>query len=37
METVRRHMRDKSDVIGVIVLAGCAVVSYSLLGAYLLR
>lgn len=30
-------MRDKSDVIGVILLASCAVVAYSLMGAYLLR
>lgn len=30
-------MREKSDIIGVLIIALCAVVSYSLFGAYLLR
>lgn len=37
METIRRHMRTKSDVVGVLIIAFCAVMAYSLFGAYLLR
>lgn len=37
METVRRHIRDKSDVLGAVIIALCVVVSYSLVGAYVLR
>lgn len=37
METIRRHMRTKSDILGVLIIALCAVVGYSMLGAYLMH
>lgn len=37
METIRRHMRAKQDILGVLALALGAVVAYSAFGAYLLR
>lgn len=37
METIRRHLRTKSDLVGVLILAFVAVIGYSIVGAYLLH
>jgi hypothetical protein len=37
METIRRHMREKSDVVSILLIALSVVVAYSAFGAYLLR
>jgi hypothetical protein len=37
METVRRHLRTKGDIVAALSAALIAVLAYSAVGAYLLR